>query len=264
MVDLAREGDGRYCLATIYFSGGYFGTRQAIQIDALRCAIDQDLAGNAHDQALAAFLVAVDRSLNSPGHSAQFLRPNGDDAFRRIQAVFARDVWETFVDALSEISPVGSARWRSNNEFRNGDALDLLTSGLPQLRAVYADPPYTKDQYSRYYHLHETLYRYDFPDSTGRGRYRQGRFTSAFSMLTEVEGAFASLFDAVSRMRKPLILSYPPDGLLGRRDIDAAQLAGGYFKNVDTYSFTATHSTMGASKGASSNQKVENIHVCTV
>ena len=65
-------------------------------------------------------------------------------------------------------------------------------------------------------------------------------------------------------MRRPLVLSYPPDGLLSRSDVDAASLASAYFKNVKTYSFTAAHSTMGASTGVSTNQKVENIHVCTV
>jgi len=260
-----RTGPGRYCLATLYFSGGYFSTKQAIGIDALRCAIDRSssMAESEQDQALAALTLTLDRVLNSPGHSAQFLRPNSESAYRRIIRVWSRDVWNVFVDCLSELKPVGGKDWRRRNTFRQSDALDLVADrSIRRLRAVYADPPYTKDQYSRYYHVHETLFLYDFPGSTGRGRYRSDRFASSFSSVVRVEEAFRSLFESVSSRGIPLILSYPTDGLLFRRGIDTVVLASEYFRSVSTSSFAATHSTMGASTGLSSNQKVENIHVC--
>ena len=87
---------------------------------------------------------------------------------------------------------------------------------------------------------------------------------SAFSSVTQVASAFRSMFMAVSNLGKPLILSYPPDGLLSRRAIDPAELAGEYFTTVDTQSFRASHSTMGASNGKSKHEKVENIYVCGV
>ena len=77
-------GRSKYCLMTIYFSGGYVSTKQAIALDALRCAIDRKLEDSWEiDHSLAALVVTLDRVLNSPGHSAQFLRPNTVPAFRR-------------------------------------------------------------------------------------------------------------------------------------------------------------------------------------
>ena len=263
--DASRQaGRSRYCLVTLYFSGGYVSTRQAIALDAIRCAIDRNLVAPCErDQCLAALTITLDRVLNSAGHSAQFLRPNSERAFRRIRSGWRRDVWSVFVDSLSELAPYGNPSWRSKNEFRQCDALELMRSReINMLRAIYADPPYTKDQYSRYYHVHETTHLYDFPASTGRGRYRDKRFHSSFSSSLRVEAAFKALFSEAASNDVPLVLSYPPDGLLCRTGIDTAAMASDYFSRVDTATFDATHSTMGASNGNSSSKKVENVYVC--
>lgn len=259
-----RDGPERYCLMTIYFSGGYVSTRQAIALDSLRCAIDHELNGsNGYEQSLAALTVTLDRVLNAPGHSAQFLRPNSAAAFLRIRSTWSRDIWNTFLDALSELEPYGTTSWRSHNEHRQSDALDLVGDpSLQELRAIYADPPYTKDQYSRYYHVHETLHLYDFPSSTGQGRYRGNRFTSQFSAASQVEQAFRKLFQGAATKRVPVVLSYPPDGLLRYKGLDTAQLASDYFSDVNIMSYNTMHSTMGASNGTSTSKKVENIYVC--
>lgn len=263
--DARQKADrSRYCLVTLYYSGGYVSTRQAISLDAIRCAIDRTIVEDyAVDQCLAALTVTLDRVLNSAGHSAQFLRPNSEFAFRRIRSVWRRDVWRLFVDALSEIAPLGSRNWRSNNEVVRSDALKLIRRrGTSEFRAIYADPPYTKDQYSRYYHVHETAHLYDFPSSSGRGRYRNDRFFSSFSSASRVETAFRSIFSEAASSSVPIVLSYPPDGLLCRKGLDTASIAREYFARVETFAFRATHSTMGASNGNRSNEKVEHVYVC--
>ena len=259
-----QAGRDRYCLMTIYFSGGYISTPQAIALDSLRCAIDRKLKNrDGYDQSLAALTIVLDRVLNSPGHSAQFLRPNSEAAFKKIRATWSRDIWHTFLDVLSELQPHGTPPWRSQNKFNHGDALDLMGDRTQEcLRAIYADPPYTKDQYSRYYHVHETLHLYDFPSSTGQGRYRGNRFSSEFSLASRVEQAFRSLFEQASTRCVPVVLSYPPDGLLHYKGLDTSRLASDYFGNVRTIGYKTMHSTMGASKGTSTNEKVENIYVC--
>ena len=158
---------------------------------------------------------------------------------------------------------LGMWGWRSKNEFVQSDALDLIRDlSSPQLRAIYADPPYTKDQYSRYYHVHETLYLYDFPSSIGRGRYRHNRFSSSFSSLQNVEQSFRSLFSETATAKVPIVLSYPTDGLLSQNGPTTVELAKEYFVDVRTTSFDMTHSTMGASKGTSHQKKVEHVYVC--
>jgi adenine-specific DNA-methyltransferase len=63
-------------------------------------------------------------------------------------------------------------------------------------------------------------------------------------------------------MRIPLVLSYPTSGLLDCVNGSASKIAGEYFRSVHTLSFEANHSTMGASKGASTKPATENLYVC--
>lgn len=255
-------GPARYKLATLYFSASYLSTSQAIDIDALRYAIDRSESED-RDWLLAAWLETIDYVLNAPGHSAQYLKPGREPAFQRIRSTWRRDVWRAFADALASIRPLGSSKWRANNEVHSGDSLELLASGsLTDVGVYYADPPYTRDQYSRYYHLYETLFLYDFPESSGVGRYRPGRFTTPFSLVTQVREAFDHLFSFVSQSQRPLILSYPSDGLLVRAGHEVIDVARDHFKTVKTHSFQMEHSTMGASKGQRSQTKTENLYVC--
>jgi hypothetical protein len=47
-------------------------------------------------------------------------------------------------------------------------ALDEMLSGQPVI--VYVDAPYKREEYSRYYHVLETLVTYSYPSSLGTGR----------------------------------------------------------------------------------------------
>ncbi len=266
MTKMAREarasrGAGRYSLATLYFSGGYFSTRQSIALDAIRRAIDAGPRAD-RDWLLSAWLSAAATVINAPGHTAQFLKPRDANSYERVSRAWRRDVWEIFKDRLAEIAPIGTVAWRSRNEVRTSDAVRLLRSDLRRVGLVYADPPYTKDHYSRYYHVYETLYLYDFPASSGVGRYRDDRFYTSFSVATRVKEAFTKLLCALKRYRVPLILSYPNDGLLVKTGTDIMALLDEHFRSVTVETFAAQHSTMGASKGPQRKRATENLYVC--
>lgn len=259
------SGSDHYALASLYFSAGYLSLRQAVQLDAARAAIDADSQLEDRDWMLAAWIAATSVLVNAPGHTAQFLRPNSDSAHTRIVRTWTRSIWDEFTIALETVSQVGTEAWRHDNSVYVGDALDLVSAGeLRDIGTVYADPPYTKDQYSRYYHMYETLYRYDFPDSSGAGRNRSDRFTTGFSLKSAVVASFHDLCRNVSRMRVPLVISYPSSGLLGDAGVTVAEIAGQYFGEVQTRSYNANHSTMGASTGASKKSATENLYVCLV
>lgn len=263
----ARSATGmeHYKLATLYFGAGYFGLRQAIHLDSLRYAIDSLEADPApsRDWLLAAWLGAASTVVNAPGHTAQFLRPNDQAAFSRIRRYWRRSVWEEFQDRLMELKPVGTSTWRRNNKVVNSDALDLLATGdMRGIGAVYADPPYTKDQYSRYYHVYETLYRYDYPDSHGAGRVRSDRVSTGFCLKTQVVQSFSDLFRHTAERGVPLILSYPSGGLLGVAGSSVEELAAGVLNITKKVSFEARHSTLGASSGSTTKDATENLYVC--
>ena len=258
----ATDAD-HYVLATLYFSAGYMSLEQAIDIDALRGAIDADGRSEDRDWLLGAWIAAISVVLNAPGHTAQHLRPNSDAAYKRMARVWRRGIWGEFCDALERLKQVGTDEWRADNDVLVSDALDLVAKReLCDVGVVYADPPYTKDQYSRFYHLYETLYRYDFPDSNGVGRVRSDRFSTGFSLKSQVRASFHDLCRNVALMRTPLIISYPSNGLLQQTNVDVEEIASKYFSRVDVSSVTARHSTMGASSGKSKKEATENLYVC--
>lgn len=254
----------RYRLTYLYFNSGYFSARQALELDSIRYAIDVNLKGANWLRGIAALLSTVSRVINAPGHSAQYLKPRNAETAKRIQKYWAKNCWLIFSENLSDLLPLGTSEWRANNEVVHGDALDFFRSrAADNVGAVYADPPYTRDQYSRYYHLYETLYKYDFPASTGAGRYRDGRVTTAFSSRTQVESAFERLAGEVSKRSVPLILSYPESGLLQHTGVCLKKLLEPYFSSVTDIKIRAEHSTMGGSGGRSKKSATEMIYVCT-
>ncbi|MFG1938856.1 DNA adenine methylase [Micromonospora tulbaghiae] len=255
----------RYSLTSLYFAGGYFSVRQSIQIDALRYAIDKEASREPDwDWMTSAWLSAAAVVINAPGHTAQYLRVSGENSQKRVRRAWSRDVWEVFAERVDAISQEGTTSWRGKNVSCNTDALKLITSDeLDGIGVIYADPPYTKDHYSRYYHVYETLYRYDFPASNGFGRYRDDRFVTGFSVKTKVEAAFGALASGAKARGVPLVLSYPDNGLLGLAGVDLMGLLESHFSTVTVKSRAYNHSTLGASGGEQKKLAVENIYVCS-
>ena len=259
----SEKSHRRYCLTCLYFSAGYFSLSQAIEIDAIRYAIDSMALAAEADWLLGSWLVGLAAVINAPGHTAQFLKPNSESSHVRILRTWRRSIWDQFDSALISLQPVGSESWRAQNEAYTADAIDLVTSeSLTNVGSFYADPPYTKDQYSRYYHLYETLYRYDFPDSVGAGRVRSDRTSTSFSLKSTVVASFHDLCRTVSRRRIPLVVSYPSQGLVSTTGWTMLDIVSSHFTEVRVMSVDARHSTMGASKGSSRKHATEHLYVC--
>lgn len=269
---IALGGDRRpYRLATLTFAWGYFGLRQAIAIDSIRFAIDRArdtgrLTPAEADWALVALLQAASCASASPGHFAQYLRPTSDEGFVRILRQRRRDIWVQFLREAGELAPYGDPEWRRGNAVMRCDALEIwdeLDDLTGQDWIVYADPPYSKDHYSRYYHVLETLTRYDYPAATGMGRYRPDRFATPFSLKTLVAGAMTELCSAIAERGYTFILSYPSNGLLNADcGIDPGELLGEHFGRVDLRMRRPTsHSTLGARHGNARNRVDELLWV---
>ncbi|MDA1088951.1 MAG: DNA adenine methylase [Proteobacteria bacterium] len=189
-----------YRLFTITFAGGYFGLAQCIAIDSLRYAIDKALdecriSSEVHRWFLLALCQAVSKVATTTGHFAQFLTVKKNNKGSYI-GQRKREIWKEWLRAIDDIGPIGSYRWRKGNKSFCNDALDLLIQLKKKKEkpsVIYADPPYTGDQYSRYYHLYETLILYDYPSVDSKGLYRSGRYSSSFSKKTTVKEAFEKL-----------------------------------------------------------------------
>jgi adenine-specific DNA methylase len=100
------------------------------------------------------------------------------------------------------------------------DFRDALADLPDAVAAIYADPPYTRDHYSRFYHVLETISLGDEPristvkiggrTTLSRALYRLERHQSPFCVKTQVEGAFNDLFAASAQRGVPIIVSYSP------------------------------------------------------
>src|SRR5262249_17760679 len=156
-------------LVTLLFACAYFGVRQAIDLDSLRRGVDACVTSGAitrqeADWATLALLQTASRVASAPGHLAQPLGLASDASAKRVIEYRRRDVVDGFRQDLATIAPYGTAKWRSGNRAMCGDTLTMWPSVDRQKlerAVVYADPPYSKDHYSRYYHVLETLARYD-------------------------------------------------------------------------------------------------------
>lgn len=260
----AQAGSGtRYRLFSERYAGTYFGVRQCAEIDGIRCAIDTVVSdGELKDWCLVALCAAISRCANTTGHFAQPLTPKLSNLTKLINQR-TRSVWDEFSNSLMRLSAFGTKQWRSFNRVFQADALSLVrdADALTGVGLVYADPPYTSDQYSRYYHIYETLILYDYPAARGRGLYRDDRAVSSFSHSTKVKGSMDRLIASVRNIGSDLILSYPSNGLLpSSRGQIVGMIREHYGRDPDVIPLVHSHSTMGASKGSAKHQVVEILY----
>ena len=156
------------------------------------------------------------------------------------------DIFEGWLKRYGAIRPN-----RRSHQVIRADYADALAS-LENVSVVYADPPYTRDHYSRFYHVLETMCLWDDPGVSttrirasnailSRGMYRADRHQSPFCIKSQAPEAFAKLFSAVERMNAPLVLSYSPYAkgdshprVMGVHEIEA--LAKEHFRSVEIVS----------------------------
>ncbi len=168
-----------YRLFTTLYSNNYFGLRQAIEADAIiRSVCSAQERGRISSDQKRWMMIALGRALlkiaNSTGHFAQFLKPK-KTSYKRLIAKRRRRLWGEWLFSVGELAAVGSVDWRKRNKAFNQDSLALLpaiAASKERPSVIYADPPYTDDQYSRYYHILDTLMLYDYPSTSGAGIYR--------------------------------------------------------------------------------------------
>lgn len=269
---LARKPDTYpYRMATISYAGGFFGLSQSVDLDSVRFAIDRsysqgEIKPAKRDRLLVALASAAARVNSSTGHFAQYMKPNDRNINRFLQKR-RRSVWQDFLDAAASIEPVGTVRWRRTNRAFRRDAVDLLAelrrSGSGPA-VVYADPPYSKAQYSRYYHVLEELILYRYPRISGVGRYPPGRRTSKYGLSGRVAQETTRLVREAASLDAALVFSYPSNGLLETRGEGVRRILSERYAKVElAYSRNHQHSTFGASRTSASNIVRERVYIAT-
>jgi hypothetical protein len=237
-----------FLLATSYWSNCYFGVRQAVELDSLAYAISH--VSGAHAPLLKALMLTAAEACMSGPHFAQPPRMSTEKATRSILEKRSRSIWSDF---KLRLSLVAKRRKSTRKEFEVTclpwrEAIVEFDRFAPgqQGRVVYADPPYSRLQYSRYYHVFDTLLRYDYPACVGSGRTseREKRFTSPFdSRQTTATKEFEELFARASELNATLCVSYSTEGTVPVESLlDAANR---HFRKVAIYSAPVRHHSQG-------------------
>lgn len=202
-----------------HFGGQYFSYAQAAELDAIA-----DLARDSGSPVLlAAALSTASHLVNSIGKQfAQPIRPRDKSGapkrhvVKKIIAERGLSARSVFMDYLRQYERLSFTR--HDHVAVRADYREALAKPGLRPSVVYADPPYTRDHYSRFYHTLETIALGDDPaitksnlgggDIQSRGGYRAGRHQSPFCIKSKAPAAFSELFSGVAALRVPLVLSY--------------------------------------------------------
>ena len=225
------------------YGGHYYSPLQSLWIDSLRQSLPRDR--DARLVALASLIQIGSECAASPGHTAQPFQVNGkadlfllnawtrdpvarlQESFGALSKIAARKVGQTFVADATKFAL----------KLKNGDL-------------VFIDPPYSCAQYSRFYHVLETIALGKLVDVTGRGRYPDVKFRpqSDFSLRTRSRSAMESLLRNIASTGARAILTFPAgeasNGLNGKSIVE---IADGYFK-VEHRHITGQFSTLGGNR----------------
>jgi adenine-specific DNA-methyltransferase len=223
------------------YGGYYFSPAQAIMIDSLRAELpDREPKRSV---CLASLIWAVTRCVASPGHTAQPFQPT-NTALPFIREAWLKDVVSATRDVLPTIA-TRSAKVRGRAVV--GDATSVVERDVCAGDLVFLDPPYSAAQYSRFYHVLETLALGSCGAVTGEGRYPppEERPRSLFSLRSQAAPALEELLNALGRTGCEVIMTFPQqscsNGLVGE---DIVGLARQWFE-VDISTVVMKHSTLG-------------------
>lgn len=207
-----------------YFGGLYFSFTQAAMLDAVLTIANSSSEQN-QDSLTAAALSTASQLVNTVGKQfAQPIRPRDKSGVvksslvkivQRDRSLDALEMYQTWLGKYASL-PRAIGRPQALRQ----DYLDAIAQNASSFSVIYADPPYTRDHYSRFYHVLETMCLRDNPAISkvmkngslvpSRGAYREDRHQSDFCVRSTAPAAFEGLFRTAREHDLPLVLSYSP------------------------------------------------------
>lgn len=287
LANLATMGiGGKDAFISRNYGGVYFSYLQAIQIDEILSAIKESVPDEEKSVFLAALLSTASDIVDTVGkHFAQPIKVR--DANGRIKPlVYSKAVKDKTIDVKELYGKwlqqyVSLPKGEYSSRIIQGDYLDCLKMLHDDIRTVYADPPYTRDHYSRFYHVLETIARGDAPElatinvhgstQVSNGLYREDRHQSPFCIRSKAPLAFEAMFKELSSAQRNLLLSYSPYDETKKthpRVVTMKQLvslAKQHFRNVDVVSAGkfAHNKLNSAANLLESSDEAELLVICT-
>jgi len=220
------------------YTDTYFSGEQCLQIDSIRYAIEFIENEYVKSLYLSALMGAMTKAQSSPGHFAQFMPKEND----RIKQLRAMDVWQGFIEKCEDFANIVS------NEYENKayclDYKELIRlPDIADVKCFYLDSPYSAEQYSRFYHILETVSKYDNPSVSYKAKYRDDRFFSKFCYTKSALDEFEEIISFAKSNGSCLVISYSNRGVVDIGDI--VTVAEKYYEKLDLKSLEYDHSTQG-------------------
>ena len=210
-----------------YYAGSYFSITQALDLDRLRNGIEylyfeNDISKWQHNFLLTCLLNVSSKIVYTAGkHFAQPIKKENtlktEVLHRRFYDDRLKIVWNEFLKSYSSLSLVSENNNFSTRNIAFSETMEEIisrSSTLPKISVIYADPPYTAQQYSRYYHIPEIIFNYKYPQlqvvdgKITSGLYPDGKFKSRFCSKRDAYFAFSDLFKLAVELDSSLIISY--------------------------------------------------------
>lgn len=274
-------------LISRHYGGVYFSYAQAVQIDILLEEINTVIPPEYKDLFLAPLLSATSDIANTVGkHFAQPLKARdakGEikslvlNKARKDKTIDLSALYEEWVERYLNITKTE----RFNHITMQGNFTTCLNALPENVRTIYADPPYTRDHYSRFYHVLETIALRSLPGLSytsihgashiSNGIYRNDRHQSPFCIKNQAPDAFDRMFSIAAGKGLNLILSYSPYDESQRthpRVMKMAELQNichTYYRNVDPISAGQfAHNKLNSSdRLLEASEEAEMVFVCT-
>lgn len=222
----------------ITYSNTYFSKKQCCDIDSLRYAIDNISNNNKRNLYLFALMGAMCKVQSTPGHFAQYMPANHP----RIIPLQAMNLYEEFLNRCNSYKEICFTS-KPNKSFCMNFHRLLDENICGDVDTIYLDSPYTQEQYSRFYHVLETLVKYDAPEVKFKAKYRTDRFQSDFCYKKSVAQEFTSIFEYCKKTKTNLVISYSVKGVLAIEQL--MEIAKKYFTHTDIQYIAYKHSTQG-------------------
>lgn len=172
------------------FSGKYFSYEDSLKIDFIRNDIEKrkkNLNNTEYNILLASLIYSFDRSANTVGHYDAFIRKG------KLRSSFNFEL----------IKPILKSTDHQKINIYRQDANELASKITSDI--VYIDPPYSSRQYSRFYHVIETITKWDKPDLFGTALKPEPENISEYSKVKALD-FFSELI--VDLKAKYIVVSY--------------------------------------------------------
>ena len=202
------------------YGGHYFSPLQALTFDHLVGCLPSS-SDTLLSLCRASLVLAASKCAAAPGHTAQPFQPSVR-ALPFIRASWSKDPIR-LISAILEGLVSRHARVRGKAIMADANA---VVSTLDEGDTVFVDPPYSDVQYSRFYHVLETIARGGCGPVSGVGRYppQNERPRSVYSLKSQASLAMSMLLRNLASRGCRVVLTFPSVG--ASNGIDGQELVG--------------------------------------